>query len=151
MMRLATVLLASLEKRFRRLKNDLDLRAYSSSNPEAIEGALAALISTHVDEAFMILIDEVDLLNDFPDAVAFLDTFLERTSDQVAIVVAGREVLNVSLARLMAEGALAGFGPHDLALDRDEVAILARVAYGESIEEEESRRSLKRQKAGSPG
>jgi LuxR family maltose regulon positive regulatory protein len=118
-MRLSTVLLASLEKRFRRLKNSLDLRAYANSSPEALAQAFVGMISQNIDEAFAILLDEADVLNSSEGGIAFLDTFLARTTDQVNVIAAGREVLEVSLARLMAEGDLAGFGPHDLALDKD--------------------------------
>jgi LuxR family maltose regulon positive regulatory protein len=141
-MRLATVLLASLEKRFRRLKGIMDLQALAGSTPEALSSAFVELIDGNIDETFALLIDEADLLNDSDQGRTFLDAFVERIPDQLTVVAAGREVLEVSLARLMAEGSLAGFGPHDLALSRPELVKLAREAYDESLAERDLDRIL---------
>ena len=141
-MRLATVLLASLERRFRRLKGKLDLQALSGSTPESLSNAFAVLIDENIDETFALLIDEADILNGTQQGLLFLDSFLERIPDQLTIVSAGREVLEVSLAKLMAEGGLAGFGPHDLALTRPELSQLAQEAYDESLGDVELDRIL---------
>jgi len=141
-MRLATVLLASLEKRFRRLKGKLDLQALSGSTPESLSNAFTVLIDENIDETFALLIDESDILNGTQQGLLFLDSFLERIPDQLTIIAAGREVLEVSLAKLMAEGGLAGFGPHDLALTRPELSQLAQEAYDESLGDGELDRIL---------
>ncbi len=136
-MRFAEVLAASLQQRFRRLRGQPDLGALASASPEAIAFAFTSLIEERVAETFVIVIDDVHLINDSKPVLAFMDRFLETLPEQVTVVAAGREVLEVSLARLMAEGDLAGLGPHDLALNRDELVELSRVQFGAPLSEQE--------------
>ena len=132
-MRFAEVLAASLQSRFRRLKAQPDLKAHANSSPEALAVAFAAAIDEHIAETFVIAIDEVHLINQSKPVLQFLDRFLEDLPDQATVVAAGREVLEVSLARLMAERDLAGFGPHDLALTREELVELTEKQQGEPL------------------
>lgn len=141
-MRLATVLAASLQRRFRRLRGQPNLAALAGASPVAIARAFAEAIDARVDEPFVIAFDDVHLINRSRPALEFLDAFLEVQPDQTTTIVAGREVVEVSLARLMAEGALAGLGPHDLALDRAELIALAERMMGIELEGEAADRML---------
>ena len=136
-MRLASVFLASLEKRFRRLRGELDLKAFAEGSPASLAQGFVDLIVGNVQEAFALLVDEADVINSSTEGLAFLDALCDRLPEQVTIYAAGREVLEVSLAKLMAEGALAGYGPHDLALTRSELSDLAKRSYGEELSDEE--------------
>jgi LuxR family maltose regulon positive regulatory protein len=124
--RFSTVLQASLQKRFRRLRDHLDVERLAGSSPKALARAFADEIDARVSETFVIALDDTHLINRSKDTMAFLDVFIEEQPDQVTVLAAGREVLEVSLAKLMAESDLAGFGPHDLALTRSELIELAR-------------------------
>ncbi len=123
--RLVRVLEASLAKRFRRLRGNLDLDALVRSKPEGLARAFAEVIEKLIDEPFVILMDDIHLVNNSNDVLRFLDAFLEVQPEQVTLAIFGREVPEVSLAKLMAEGNLAGFGPHDLALNEGELKQLA--------------------------
>jgi len=136
-MRFAQVLAASLQERFRRLRGLPDLAALANSSPEALALAFSTLIEERVSETFVIVFDDIHLVNSSAPVLAFMDTFLETLPDQVVVIAAGREVLEVSLARLMAEGDLAGLGPHDLALTREELAELSRSQFGANLSEQE--------------
>ena len=125
--RLATVLGASLQKRFRRLRGKLDLEALAGSSPVALAHYFTDAIESNVEETFVIIIDDVHLINRSKPALLFMDNLLENLPDQATVLTAGREVLEVSLARLMAEGDLGGFGPHDLTFTREEVGDLAKL------------------------
>jgi LuxR family maltose regulon positive regulatory protein len=142
LMRLVTVLGASLQKRFRRLRGQLPLESMAGSAPAGIARAFASAIDSRVSEAFVIALDDVHLVNRSKPVLAFLDAFLEVQPDQVTMIAAGREVMDVSLARLMAEGSLAGLGPHDLALDRNELIALARIQQGVELDEDHAARLL---------
>ncbi|HJX39875.1 MAG TPA: AAA family ATPase, partial [Anaerolineales bacterium] len=107
-MRFAQVLAASLQERFRRLRGLPDLTALANSSPEALALAFSTLIEERVSETFVIVFDDVHLVNSSPPVLAFMEAFLETLPEQVVVIAAGREVLEVSLARLMAEGDLAG-------------------------------------------
>lgn len=141
-MRLASVLAASLQRRFRRLRSQPNLAALAGASPAAIARAFAEAIDARVDEPFVIAYDDVHLVNRSRPVLEFLDAFLEVQPDQATTIAAGREVVEVSLARLMAEGALAGLGPHDLALDRDELIAVANRMMGIELEGEAADRLL---------
>jgi LuxR family maltose regulon positive regulatory protein len=130
-MRFTEVLAASLQSRFRRLKGKPDLDALANSSPEALAVAFATAIDEQIAETFFIAIDDVHLINQSKPVLQFVDRFLEDLPEQVTVIAAGREVLEVSLARLMAERDLAGFGPHDLALTREELLELTERQQGE--------------------
>lgn len=121
---LARVLHASLTQRFRRLKGSTRASALVGLSPQALARVLAESVETAVDEPFAILIDDVHIANKSKEALAFLDAVVTSFPSHVTILAAGREPPEVSLARLMAEGSLAGLGPQDLALTRDELASL---------------------------
>jgi LuxR family maltose regulon positive regulatory protein len=136
-MRFAQVLAASLQERFRRLRGQPDLAALANASPEALALAFSSLIEERVSETFVIVFDDVHLINNSPPVLSFMDAFLDTLPEQVTVITAGREVVEVSLAKLMAEGDLAGLGPHDLALNREELAELSRTQFGAVLSEQE--------------
>lgn len=141
-MRLATVLAASLQKRFRRLRGEPNLESLSGASPEALARAFTTVIDERVSETFVIVLDDVHLINRSKPVLQFLDAWLEVQPEQVTLIAAGREVLEVSLAKLMADGDLAGLGPHDLALTREELTQLARQQLGIELDDRDSERLL---------
>jgi ATP/maltotriose-dependent transcriptional regulator MalT/DNA-binding SARP family transcriptional activator len=141
-MRLATVIAASLQKRFRRLKDEPNLESLSGASPEALARAFATVIDEKVSETFVIALDDVHLINRSKPVLQFLDAWLEVQPEQVTLIASGREVLEVSLAKLMADGDLAGLGPHDLALTREELTHLAQQQLGIELDEREAERLL---------
>lgn len=142
LMRLIQVLIASLETRFRRLKGLIDKESLIHSEPEGVARLVAEVIEENIGEAFGIVIDDLHLVNRSTHVLRFLDAFLEVLPEQVTLIVAGREVPEVSLAKLMAEGDLIGFGPHDLALDTEELEALAREQFDLELEPNETRQML---------
>ena len=141
-MRLATVLAASLQKRFRRLRGEPNLESLSGASPEALARAFTTVIDERVSETFVIVLDDIHLINRSKPVLQFLDAWLEVQPEQVTLIAAGREVLEVSLAKLMADGDLAGLGPHDLALTREELSQLARRQLGIELDDREAERLL---------
>ena len=141
-MRLAAVLAASLRKRFRRLRGDLDMDVLAGTPPVALGRHFAGVIDEKISETFVIIFDDVHLINHSRPVLEFLDAFLDILPEQVTVIASGREVLEVSLARLMAEGDLAGMGPHDLALTRDELALLSRKQLGADMDDRQLDRLL---------
>ncbi|MCX6070604.1 MAG: hypothetical protein NTU91_07055 [Chloroflexi bacterium] len=133
-MRLASLLQHSLERRFRRLRGRPNLEALGSASPAALARSFASAIETHVSEAFAVLMDDVHLVNTSRPVLEFLDEFLACQPGQVTLIAAGREVIDISLARLMAEGNLAGLGPQDLALTPTELTEVARLQLGVNLD-----------------
>jgi len=133
-MRLASLLQLSLERRFRRLRGRPNLEALSTASPVALARLFAAAIEARVGEPFVILMDDVHLVNGSRPVLEFLDELLATLPGQATLVAAGREVLDVSLARLMAGRNLAGFGPQDLALTAAELAEVARRQLGVTLD-----------------
>ena len=126
-MRLTAVLAASMQKRFRRLRGRLDPEALVGTPPEGLANYFINAIDSYVGETFVVILDDVHLINRSNSAITFINNLLADLPDQATLVTAGREVLEVSLARLMAEGDLGGFGPHDLTFTSEEVTALARL------------------------
>jgi LuxR family maltose regulon positive regulatory protein len=137
-MRFVTVLAASLQKRFRRLKGEPNMEVLAGAPPEALARTFALLIDERISETFVIAIDDVHLINGSKPVLEFLDTWIEVQPEQVTLVASGREVLEVSLAKLMADGDLSGLGPHNLALTRDELVKLSKMHSGIELNEEEA-------------
>lgn len=136
-MRVAQILAASLQSRFRRLKGQPDLDVLATASPEALAVAFTSVIEEQIAETFVLAFDDVHLVNRSEPVLQFLDRLLEDLPEQATVIAAGREVLEVSLARLMAERDLAGFGPHDLALSRQELVELTELQQGEPLPEPE--------------
>ncbi len=141
-MRLATIIAASLQKRFRRLRGEPNLEVLADASPEALARAFSVLIDERVSETFVIALDDVHLINRSKPVLEFLDAWLTVQPEQVTLIAAGREVLEVSLARLMADGDLAGMGPHDLALTREELTKLSKMQLGIELDDNEADRLL---------
>jgi LuxR family maltose regulon positive regulatory protein len=137
-MRLVRVMGASLGKRFRRLRGSLDVSTLKFSEPEGLARIFAEAIEMMIDEPFVILLDDVHLVNHSKGVLRFLDAFLEIQPEQVTLVTFGREVPEVSLAKLVAEGDLAGLGPHDLALNESELKELAAGQFAVELTDRET-------------
>jgi LuxR family maltose regulon positive regulatory protein len=138
--RLSTVLAYSLRRRFRRLHDDIDIERLSGSSPEALARAFIDVIDAKVSETFVITLDDVHLINRSKPAMAFLDAFLENQPEQVTMIAAGREVIEVSLAKLMAESDLTGLGPHDLTFTNPEIISLTEARSGIKLTDEDAER-----------
>jgi len=133
--RFAEMLMASLERRFRRLKDQINLDRLVGSTPQALARVFAEVIDSRVSETFVIVLDDIHLINSSEATRSFLDEFLAVLPEQATVIAAGREVIEVSLARLMAEGDLSGIGPPDLALTQGEIIELARLQSGFNLSE----------------
>lgn len=118
---LARVLDAALTQRFRRLRRSTRVSSLAGLSPQALARVLGESVETSINEPFAILVDDVHVVNQSREAIAFFDSVVESFPSYVTIIAAGREPPELSLARLMAEGNLAGIGPQDLALTREEL------------------------------
>ncbi len=141
-LRFASILNISLQKRFRRIKDAIDLEKLFSTPPEALAHIFAEVIDANVSDTFVIVLDDIHLINSSKSTLAFIDTLLEVLPEQVTLIAAGREVIEVSLASLMAAGDLGGMGPQDLALTRDEIINMAKVQSDLSLTEDHADRLL---------
>ncbi len=140
--RLAEVLNASLEKKFRRLCGAIDLEYLIGSEPQTLGRVFSNAIDEHVAETFAIVLDDVHLINPSESALQFIDGFIDSLPEQVTLIASGREVLEVGLARLMADGNLGGLGPPDLALNAEEIIKLAQLQSGLELTEDHADRLL---------
>jgi len=123
-MRMALVLKASLQRRFRRLRNRLDLKPLVGSPPEALARALIAAIDEHISERFVLALDDVHLINESEGALKLLDTFVLESPNRLTFLAAGRVLPEISLSKLIVNTQMVGIGTEALALTRDEVVAL---------------------------
>ena len=132
----ARLLHSSLNMRFRRLNGSPKLSAFRGLSPEALARLIGDAVEMAIEKPFVIIIDDVQLANQSKEVIAFLDTLALSLPPHATILLAGREPPELSLARLMAEGNLAGLGPQDLALTRAELmSLLVGAAPAEQHEE----------------
>jgi LuxR family transcriptional regulator, maltose regulon positive regulatory protein len=124
------LVVSSLRKRFRRLSKVADPRITSTSSPESAARILSAWIEEHLDENFALLVDDAHVLNSHAQLLAFVDELLTLRPSEFTLILAGREVPELALAKLMAQGDLAGFGPHDLSFSKEEIQGLAALVTG---------------------
>jgi ATP/maltotriose-dependent transcriptional regulator MalT/two-component SAPR family response regulator len=134
-MRLATVLAASLQKRFRRLRGQPSLDSLAGSPPEAVARTFIKVIEERIREPFVVILDDVHLLNSSPASLALLNTLLLEGPDRMTVVAAGRELPDVSMAKLVVDGEMAGIGQQDLELTRDELIAVIERQMGVVLEE----------------
>jgi len=80
-MRLTTVLAASMQKRFRRLRGRLDPEALVGSPPEGLANYFIDAIDSYVGETFVVILDDVHLINRSSPAITFIDTLLANLPD----------------------------------------------------------------------
>lgn len=124
---IASLLHLSLARRFRRIRPKLPKKSYSGLAPAQMARVAATIIESEIDQPFVIAIDDAHIANGSKDILGVLDALLEALPEHVTVIAAGREPLSVSLAKLMANGDLAGLGPQELALTRSELReLLAR-------------------------
>lgn len=62
-MRLTTVLAASLQKRFRRLRTRLDVESLVGTPPEGLANFFIEAIDSYVGETFVVILDDVHFVN----------------------------------------------------------------------------------------
>ncbi len=136
----AMVLSSSLQRRFRRLQGTIDFNSISGYSPEALARMFVEVIDANINETFVIALDDIHWINKSKPILSFLDRFLEEQPEQVTLIALGREVLEVSLAKFMAEGNLIGFGPQDLALSKEEIIQLAHIQSDLDIGEDAAER-----------
>jgi len=128
--RFAEVLCASLIKRFRRLRGLFDTSAYASYHPKALARAILDVIEERVSEPFIIILDDTHLLNPSQDALEFIDTLIAEGPDRMTVIATGRELPDISMAKLVVNRQMAGLGASDLALSREELEALAKEQMG---------------------
>lgn len=127
---LSEVVYASLSKRFRRLGSSPIKPRPRTSSPQELGSTIGHAISESIPEAFVFIIDDVQILDRDEASLEFLDSMVLASPEQATFILSGRRVPEISLGRLMAEGNLVGFGPNDLAISKDELVRLSNLAGG---------------------
>ena len=131
--RLGEAICASIGQRHRRFAAVAKHNLGGQTSPAGIARGIADAVRESIREPFALLIDDGHLLNVSQPALDLLDVLIAELPEEMTVIVAGREVLEVSLARLMANGELAGFGPHDLAFTAEELMDLSRLQGGDEL------------------
>jgi LuxR family transcriptional regulator, maltose regulon positive regulatory protein len=121
---LARLIVASIARKFPKTDRVAGPRFSYDSTPEGTGRVLSDWIDNVASESLVLILDDVQEIGGEAGGLAFLEELLRLRPASMTLVVSGREVPELSLARLLAQGQLAGFGPNDLALTRKEVTDL---------------------------
>lgn len=136
-MRLALVLKASLQHRFRRLRNTLDFQNLGGSPPEALARTLITAIEEHISERFILVLDDVQIINSSADSIKLIDTLILESPDRLTFLAAGRALPDVSISKLVVNSQMFGIGTEALALSREEVVALVEKKLNLNLERDQ--------------
>ncbi|MEX2030117.1 MAG: BTAD domain-containing putative transcriptional regulator [Anaerolineales bacterium] len=142
-MRMAGVLQASLVSRFRRLQRTLRVDAMANAEESAVAAAFARVIGSAVADPFVLIVDDVHLVNPSPSVMRFWSKFIDVQPENMTVIMAGREVPNLPLDYLLEKNRVAGIGPLELSLTTAELAELCQRAMGIALDEAEAERLQK--------
>jgi ATP/maltotriose-dependent transcriptional regulator MalT/two-component SAPR family response regulator len=126
----ATLIAAGLGRRFRRLSKKEAPRIHGDASPTSAARILAAWIEESIGEAFALVVDDAHSLNSSKPLLEFFDELVRLRPSELSVILAGREVPELSLARYMAEGQLTGLGPQDLSINTQEILDLTELVTG---------------------
>jgi ATP/maltotriose-dependent transcriptional regulator MalT/DNA-binding SARP family transcriptional activator len=127
-MHFAQLVASSLSRRFRRLRNKIQLSSLGHVPPKALARAILDPIRDLLPETFVLALDDAHLLNDSEAALELLDTLLLESPPQLTVLLAARDLPAVSMARLVVDGEMAGLGNEALAFSEAEVEQLAAMS-----------------------
>ncbi|OGO42477.1 MAG: hypothetical protein A2W36_01680 [Chloroflexi bacterium RBG_16_58_14] len=126
----ASLIVAGLGRRFRRLSRKEIPRIHGDASPLSAARILAAWIEEGIAEAFVLVVDDAHTLNSSKPLTEFFDELVRLRPSELTVILAGREVPELSLAKFMAEGQLTGFGPQDLSINTQEILTLTQLVTG---------------------
>lgn len=96
--------------------------------------ALTNEIYTHIDEHFILVLDDFHLVNDQPSIRAFINQFLREVGDNCHTVISSRTLIELTdMALMVARSEVDGLGPEELAFTPEELQFLVLQNYQTSI------------------
>jgi LuxR family transcriptional regulator, maltose regulon positive regulatory protein len=110
--------------------------AGAGSRSRAAVGMLVNALGTIPAPRVAILLDDVHRLT-HPGIGPLLEALIERLPENVSVVLAGRALPRLPLARWTVRGEATSFGPDDLGFDADEAALLAGALTGDTASADE--------------
>lgn len=116
--------------------------AGSGTQARAAVGALVNALCTSASPRFVIVVDDLHRVA-HPDIGTLLEALVERLPDHVSLVLAGRSLPALPIARWIVRGEAEEFGPRELGFDAAETGALA-LARGRAVEAAEIERLLTR-------
>jgi ATP/maltotriose-dependent transcriptional regulator MalT/DNA-binding SARP family transcriptional activator len=138
-MHFAQLLASSLSRRFRRLRNRIQLSSLGHVPPKALARAILDPIRELLPETFVLALDDAHLVNDSEAALEFLDALLLESPPQLTVLLAARDLPEVSMARLVVDGEMAGLGTEALVFSEAEAEQLAAMSFKEPPEQQDIR------------
>lgn len=134
--RMASVLAASLTRRFRRLSKTLRVEILGGVPPDALARSFTEPIAELIDSPFAIVFDDVQTINPSKTASGFLDALIGQLPDFVTVIASGRELPEVSMSQWVVDAQVGGIGSHELALTLDETGKLLRERFGLELDDD---------------
>ena len=134
--RMASVLAASLTRRFRRLSKPLRVEMLGGVPPEALARCFTEPISDLIDSPFAIVFDDVQTINPSKTASGFLDALIGQMPDFVTVIASGRELPEVSMSQWVVDAQVGGIGSHELALTLEETGGFLRERFGLELDDD---------------
>lgn len=134
--RMATVLTASLTRRFRRLSKPLRVKMLGGVPPEALARCFTEPIAELIDAPFAIVFDDVQTINPSKTASGFLDALIGQLPEFVTVIASGRELPEVSMSQWVVDAQVGGIGSHELALTLEETGKFLQERFGLELDDD---------------
>ncbi|MFP3852963.1 MAG: AAA family ATPase, partial [Anaerolineales bacterium] len=125
------LLTQSLIRRFRRLKGKIP-----AGGSEAPAANLGRALAEHVPERHALVLDDVQILRQSPEATAYLESLRRSLPDQTTLILAGRSLPDLSLAALVAADDVKSYGAVELTLEFEEMRELVELRTGGEVAED---------------
>ena len=121
-------LVGALHARFGRWASPaLKAAAQAGVEPAALARAVAHEIDTHLEDYFVLVLDDFHLVDSEPTVVAFFDTLLATLPEQAHLIVAGRTLPPLSYFGLVAHQQIVGLNEEQLRFSPEETQALLRL------------------------
>lgn len=118
---LAGLVWASLERRFYRLRGDLDVNRMDGLAPRAVGRRIARVLAAKVPERFAIVIEDMHLLEGDAPALKLVQALIDELPENVRLLLSSRRVPDLKLVDLIASDKVLTIGAEELAFDREEL------------------------------
>lgn len=134
-------LVASLQQRFPNYGRRSEvLLEHGPGSMHAAAAALVADMVSDIDEYFILILDDWQLVSDEAAIRELLDHLLRYLPEHAHLIVAGRTILRGPLVRLAALGEVAGIGADDLRFSAEEVREVLSARYQLAVSSEQAAR-----------
>jgi ATP/maltotriose-dependent transcriptional regulator MalT len=128
--RLASVLAASLANRFPQLEGKYTTAILSETDAVSLARIFASVLGEEIDTPTVIIMDDAHVIDWSQETKSFIGELVSGPVEQITLILSGRSTPRLTVTTLMQLGGVEHLGPRELNFNADEVTKLAELQYG---------------------